>query len=138
MQQNLECLPFKSPRSDASMYAISDMMRVSLAQYVIVFIVTACFAVFVGQAAAYTALMTGLAYAVPSTLLALYLALPKILTAYKTGPYAVLVGEFVKILVMTALLGLVIKNYENLHWPALIVTIIAVANSYFIVLFKRN
>lgn len=41
------------------MYAISDMMRISLAQYVIVFLVTVVSAFFVGQDAAYTALMGG-------------------------------------------------------------------------------
>ena len=106
------------------MYAISDMMRISLAQYVIVFLVTVVSAFFVGQDAAYTALMAGLAYAVPTTLLALFLVLPKFLTAY--SPSAVL------------LLGLMVGYYENLHWPAFIFTIIAVANSYFIVLFKRH
>ena len=95
------------------MYAISDMMRISLAQYVIVFLVTVVSAFFVGQDAAYTALMAGLAY-------------------------AVLGGEFVKILVVVLLLGLMVGYYENLHWPAFIFTIIAVANSYFIVLFKRH
>ena len=120
------------------MYAISDMMRVSLAQYVIVFLVAAVFAFFVGQDAVCTSLMAGFAYAVPSTLLALYLALPKFVTAYRHGPYAVIVGGIVKILVVAILLGLIIKDYENLHWPAFIFTIIAVANSYFIVLFKRN
>ena len=51
---------------------------------------------------------------------------------------AVLGGEFVKILVVVLLLGLMVGYYENLHWPAFIFTIIAVANSYFIVLFKRH
>ena len=120
------------------MYAISDMMRVSLAQYVIVFLVAAVFAFFVGQDAVCTSLMAGLAYAVPSTLLALYLALPKFVTAYRHGPYAVIAGEIVKILVVVTLLGLTIRDYENLHWPAFIFTIVAVANSYFIVLFKKN
>lgn len=121
------------------MYAISDMMHTSLAQYVIVFVVSVIFAVFVGQDAAYTALMTGLAYAVPATLLVLYLALPKITAAsYKIGAHAVLYGEFIKIVVVLILLGLIVTYYENLHWPAFITSIIAVANSYFIVLFKRN
>ena len=110
------------------MYAISDMMRISLAQYVIVFLVTVVSAFFVGQDAAYTALMAGLAYAVPTTLLALFLVLPKFLTAYSPSAVAVLGGEFVKM----------VGYYENLHWPAFIFTIIAVANSYFIVLFKRH
>ena len=116
------------------MYAISDMMRISLAQYVIVFLVTVVSAFFVGQDAAYTALMAGLAYAVPT----LFLVLPKFLTAYSPSAVAVLGGEFVKILVVVLLLGLMVGYYENLHWPAFIFTIIAVANSYFIVLFKRH
>lgn len=120
------------------MYAISDMMRISLAQYVIVFLVTVVSAFFVGQDAAYTSLMAGLAYAVPTTLLVLYLALPKFVKAYRLGTFAVLVGECVKILTVMALLGLIVGYYENLHWPAFIFTIIAVANSYFIVLFKRH
>lgn len=119
------------------MYAISDMMRISLAQYVIVFLVTVVSAFFVGQDAAYTALFAGLAYAVPTTLLALFLVLPKFVTAYSPSAVAVLGGEFVKILVVL-LLGLMVGYYENLHWPAFIFTIIAVANSYFIVLFKRH
>ncbi|MFR6027929.1 MAG: ATP synthase subunit I [Sutterella wadsworthensis] len=119
------------------MYAISDMMRISLAQYVIVFLVTVVSAFFVGQDAAYTALMAGLAYAVPTTLLA-FLVLQKFLSAYSTSAVAVLGGEFVKILVVVLLLGLMVGYYENLHWPAFIFTIIAVANSYFIVLFKRH
>ena len=139
MKQNLKSSRFKSLSSDARMYAISDMMHTSLAQYVIVFVVSVIFAVFVGQDAAYTALMTGLAYAIPGTLLVLYLALPKIMTAwYKTGAHAVLYGEFIKIVVVLILLGLIVTNYENLHWPAFITSIIAVANSYFIVLFKRH
>ena len=115
------------------MYAISDMMRISLAQYVIVFLVTVVSAFFVGQDAAYTALMAGLAYAVPTTLLALFLVLPKFLTAYSPSAVAVLGGEFVKILVVVLLLGLMVGYYENLHWPDFIFTIIAVANSYFII-----
>ena len=90
------------------MYAISDMMRISLAQYVIVFLVTVVSAFFVGQDAAYTALMAGLAYAVPTTLLALFLVLPKFLTAYSPSAVAVLGGEFVKILVVVLLLGLMV------------------------------
>ncbi len=119
------------------MYAISDMMRISLAQYVIVFLVTVVSAFFVGQDAAYTSLMAGLAYAVPTTLLVLYLALPKFVKAYRLGTFAVLVGECVKILTVI-LFG---TNGWVLRKPSLtafIFTIIAVANSYFIVLFKRH
>ena len=105
------------------MYAISDMMRISLAQYVIVFLVTVVSAFFVGQDAAYT-------------LSLIHISEPT--RAYSPSAVAVLGGEFVKILVVVLLLGLMVGYYENLHWPAFIFTIIAVANSYFIVLFKRH
>lgn len=50
------------------MYAISDMMRVSLAQIVLTFLVGALFAVFVGQEAGLSALIGGGAYAFPTAL----------------------------------------------------------------------
>ena len=54
------------------MYVISDMMRVSLAQFVLTFLVAALFAVFVGQEAGVSALIGGIAYAFPTALFALY------------------------------------------------------------------
>lgn len=115
------------------MYAISDMMRVSLAQIVLTFLVGALFAVFVGQEAGLSALIGGGAYAFPTALLALYLVL-----AGRRTPGPVLVGEFVKILAVLLILGLSVRYYENLHWPGLILGIVVVVNANFIVLFKRN
>lgn len=120
------------------MYVVSDMMRVSLAQLVLVAIVTVIFAIFVGQDAAYSALIGGLAYAIPSGLLALYLVLMHQKSTIRPNPYRILIGEFLKIFMVLLILGLTVKYYENLYWPALIISIIVVANSYFIVLFKRN
>lgn len=121
------------------MHPISDMMRVSLAQLIVTALLVAGFAIFVGQAAAVTAFLVGLAYVVPTVLLAAYIFLTRrVATVYKDGVLSVLFGELVKLLVIIVLWVIIVRNYENLHWPAFITTIIAVANSYFIVLFKRN
>lgn len=120
------------------MYAISDMMRVSLAQFVLTALVSAGFAVFVGQDAALSALIGGGAYALPTACLVLYLVLAGRRASARFNPYRVLVGEFVKILTVLLILGLGVKYYENLYWPGLIFGIIAVVNANFIVLFKRN
>lgn len=120
------------------MYVVSDMMRVSLAQLVLVTIVTVIFAIFVGQDAAYSALIGGMAYALPSGLFVLYLVSFRYLNWFRLNSKHILIGEFLKIFMVLLILGLTVKYYENLYWPALIVSIIAVANSYFIVLFKRN
>lgn len=120
------------------MYAISDMMRISLAQYVIVFLVTVVSAFFVGQDAAYTALMAGLAYAVPTTLLALFLVLPKFLTGVQPKCCRSARRGVCQDPGCRASFGADGRVLRKSSWPAFIFTIIAVANSYFIVLFKRH
>ena len=70
------------------MYVISDMMRVSLAQFVLTFLVAALFAVFVGQEAGVSALIGGIAYAFPTALFALYLVTAGRRTSGRFSPYA--------------------------------------------------
>ena len=108
------------------MYVISDMMRVSLAQFVLTFLVAALFAVFVGQEAGVSALIGGIAYAFPTALFALYLVTAGRRTSGRFSPDRVLI------------LGLSVKYYENLYWPGWILGIVVVVNANFIVLFKRN
>lgn len=120
------------------MFVISDMMRVSFAQFVLVTLVTVIFAIFVGQDAAYSALIGGMAYAIPSGLFVLYLVLTRYVSLFRLNSKHILIGEFLKIFMVLLILGITVKYYENLYWPALITSIIVVANSYFIVLFKRN
>ncbi len=121
------------------MLVLSDLIRVSLTQYVVVLVTALGFALCVGQNAGLSALLGGLAYAVPSTVLALFLAMPRMIKrSYKASPYRVFFGEFVKILVVITLWAMVVGYYEALHWPAFIVSIIAVANSYFVILFKKH
>lgn len=122
----------------ARVFVISDMMRVSLAQFLLVGLVTFCCAVFVGLNGALSALFGGGAYALASTLLALFLVLAARKSTGPVNPYWLLVGEFVKIAFVLLALGLTVAYYESLHWPSLLISIIAAVNAYFIVLFKRN
>ena len=122
----------------SSMLSVSVIMRVLIAQYLIVFILCAGSAVFVGQDGVWTVLLTGAAYVVPSTLVSGFMALKRNGLRDRLGPWAVLIGEAVKILMVVILLGLVVGYYENLRWSLFIITLILVAYSYLLVLFKRN
>lgn len=121
------------------MHLISDVIRVSLTQYVVVLVVTLGFVCFVGQDAGVSALLGGLSYALPSSALALSLTLPKMIKRdYKSSAYRIFFGEFMKILSVILLWVLTVRYYETLHWPAFIFGVIAVVNSYFVILFKKH
>ncbi len=122
------------------MPVISDMMRVALAQYVVAFALTALSAVFMGRTGAASALMGGLGYAIPTTayigLLVLMRFVAKSVTIKAT---LLLFGEFVKILFVVLLLLLGVEIFgDSLNWPAFLISLIAVANSYFVLLFKKH
>ena len=116
------------------MLAVSDMMRVSLAQYAMTFFSVLVSVFFFGESGAWSAAIGGLAYAVPTTLLVAVLRLRK---GAKGGAYAVLVGEFVRILAFGAVLVLAARVYEDLHWPSVLIGSVSVVSSYFVILFKK-
>lgn len=117
------------------MLAVSDMMRVSLAQYALILFSVLVSACFFGSDGACSAMIAGMAYALPTTLLVAILRLRK---GTRGGwAYAVLVGEFVRILVFGAVLALTARVYEDLHWPSVLIGIVAVVSSYFVILFKK-
>lgn len=121
------------------MPAISDMMRVALAQYLIVVALAMLFAFVTGEQAAVSALIGGLAYAVPTTFFAGLLTAMRTLTRNATlNAVTLLLGEFVKILLVLLLMLLGAKYCEPLNWVAFLITLIAVANSYFIMLFRKQ
>ncbi len=112
---------FHSPDIVLRMHLISDVIRVSLTQYVVVLVVTLGFVCFVGQDAGVSALLGGLSYALPSSALALSLTLPKMIKRdYKPSAYRIFFGEFMKILSVILLWVLTVRYYETLHWPAFI------------------
>ena len=49
-----------------------------------------------------------------------------------------LLGEFVKIMCVILLLLLASRLYGELNWPAFLIALIAVVNSYFVLLLKKN
>lgn len=122
----------------SSMLAVSDIIRAFVAQVVIILLLSVCSAFFVGWDGVWTVVLTGAAYVVPTALVAVFILLKDNPLRRRLGPYAVLVGECVKILMVLIAMILIVGYYENLRWLWFIITLVAVANSYFIVLFKRN
>jgi ATP synthase protein I len=89
-----------------------------------------------GQAAGISALLGGLCYALPNALFALRLHLS---TKKPDGanPSIFFIGEFLKLVIIIALLAAVVKLYHELNWPAFLIGFIVVLKSYFILLFKK-
>lgn len=123
------------------MFALSDMMRVVLAQYVVTLIAALfCTAVF-GTDPGLSAFLGGFYYAAATTLHALCIVLlgvKKLGCGVGANVVTLLFGEFVKVLCVILLLFITAQLYANLNWPALIISLMAVANSYFILLFKKR
>lgn len=115
------------------------MMRVVLAQYVVAVLAALIGALFFNVDAGLSALLGGLSYAFMSTLLMLFLIMGrKMKISVGAGVMAMLLGEFVKILSVILLLLAVAQQYDALNWPAFLISLIAVVNSYFVLLFKKN
>jgi ATP synthase protein I len=110
------------------------MVRVVAAQFLTSMAVAACAWAIGGQRAAVSALLGGLACAVPNGLFALNLArVQRPLRHADAGAarargYAValLVGEFIKVALTIGLLVLIARTVRGVVWPALIVAIAAV------------
>lgn len=121
------------------MFALSDMMRVVLAQYVVTLIAALfCTAVF-GTDPGLSAFLGGFYYAAATTLHTLILlGVKKLGCGVGANVVTLLFGEFVKVLCVILLLFITAQLYANLNWPALIISLMAVANSYFILLFKKR
>lgn len=115
------------------------MMRVVLAQYVVAVLAALIGALIFNVDAGLSALLGGLSYAFMSTLLMLFLIVGrKMKISVGAGVMAMLLGEFVKILSVIVLLLVVAQQYDALNWPAFLISLIAVVNSYFVLLFKKK
>ena len=104
------------------MLAVSDMMRVSLAQYALTLFAALVSALFFGADGAASAMIA-------------VIVMRK--RRGNPGAYTVLVGEFVRILAFAAVIGIAVGVYEDLHWPAVLIGIVAAVSSYFVILFKK-
>lgn len=100
--------------------------------------IVAGLAAFWGLHAAASALLGGLACAVPSALFALRLSIE----ARRPGGASVhgfFIGEFAKLAATVGLLFLVGSTYHDLNWLALIIGFVAALKSYFLMFaFGRN
>jgi ATP synthase protein I len=112
------------------------MLRVVAVQFLTSLLVAAGAWMVGGLRAAVSSLLGGLACTLPNGLFALNLAwlgrLPQSRAAdggsrrAKSYALALLIGEFVKVVLTIGLLVLIASVYRNVVWPALIVAVIAV------------
>lgn len=112
------------------------MARVVFLQFLTTFVVAGLAWLVSGRMAAVSALLGGLACAVPNGLFALRLVLAG--RRGEASPVGFLLGEFVKVVATVALLALIAKAVKDLNWLAMIVAIIAVLNSYVLALTVKH
>ncbi|MDO5530443.1 ATP synthase subunit I [Sutterella sp.] len=121
------------------MLARSDMMRVVLAQYAITLVAALLGFVLLGKNAGLSALLGGLCYAVATTLLVITLiALRGLRLSPTIGALTTLLGEFVKVLFVILLMLLTARLFHELNWLVYLISLIAVMNGYFVLLFKKK
>lgn len=113
------------------------MARIVLIQFFTTLIVALAAGLISGGHAAISALLGGAACLVPNGLFALRLTM----ASRRPGganPLTFFVGEFVKLVATVLLLVLIAKTYTNLNWLAMLVSIIAVLNSYVLALIVKE
>lgn len=113
------------------------MSRIVLLQFLTTLTVALLAWMISGEPAAISALLGGGAVAVPNALFALRLAV----ASRRPGgadPLTFFVGEFFKLVATVLLLVLIAKTYQDLNWLALLVSIIAVLNSYVLALIVKD
>lgn len=113
------------------------MARIVLLQFFTTLIVALLAWLTSGVAAAASALLGGSAVLLPNALFALRLAL----ASRRPGganPLTFFVGEFIKLVVTVLLMVLIAKTYTDLNWLAMLISIIAVLNSYVLALIVKD
>lgn len=112
------------------------MLRVVLLQVLMTVIAGLVAGLIGGKHALISALLGGLCCVVPNGLFALRL----FIGAHKPGainPMTFFIGEFIKIALTIALLGMIVWLYRDLNWLALIAAFIVALKSYIILLFRH-
>ena len=112
------------------------MLRVVLLQFATTVLAGLIAGLLGGVHALISALLGGLCCVVPNGLFALRL----FINARKPGdvnPMTFFIGEFIKIALTIALLGVVVWLYPDLNWLALIAAFIVALKSYIILLFRH-
>ena len=112
------------------------MLRVVLLQVLMTVIACLVAGMLGGIHALISALLGGMCCVVPNGLFALRL----FIGAQKPGdinPMTFFIGEFIKIALTIALLGMIVWLYRDLNWLALIAAFIVALKSYIILLFRH-
>ncbi|MEG1832433.1 MAG: ATP synthase subunit I [Burkholderiaceae bacterium] len=113
------------------------MARIVFFQFLTTLVVAIAAWLISGVPAAISALLGGAACLLPNGLFALRLALASRQLG-GTNPMTFLVGEFVKLVVTVLLMALIATTYKDLNWLAMLVSIIAVLNSYVLALIVKD
>jgi ATP synthase protein I len=112
------------------------MFRLVLLQLATTVVVSVIAGLLGGLPALLSALLGGLCCVVPNGLFALRL----FANAQKPGaanPMSFFIGEFIKIALTVALLGVIAWLYRDLNWLALIAGFVVALKSYIILLFRH-
>jgi ATP synthase protein I len=110
------------------------MANAVFVQAAVAAIFAALAAVIGGRDAGMSALLGGVACVVPSGLFAWQLARDRKRPGGATV-HVFFIGEFTKLALTVLMLFVATRVYRNLDWPILIVSLIAVLNSYLVMLF---
>ena len=120
------------------MMGFFDIMRCSLAQYVLGFASALLFTLN-GVDSGLSALAGGMSYAVPSSVLALSLiGLSKSVKNKQGASVFVLFGEMLKIVLCICILWCVAANFKGLQWLPLLTSLAVVSFGSNFVLIKRK
>lgn len=114
-----------------------DLIRIVAWQYALVCVVVAVSWIFLGTVAGLSALGGGMCVAVPNSIFALNLIIGQMMKR-PMRPIGVIVGEFLKMIVICALFVAMAKIFPGLNWPAMLAGIIAAVFGQFALIFNKH
>ena len=114
-----------------------ELIRIVVWQYAFVCVVAAVAWLGWSLAAGLSALAGGLCVAVPNSIFALNLIISQ-MTRKPMRPSGVIVGEFLKMIVICCLFAAVAKFFSGLNWPAMLAGIIAAVFGQFGLIFNKH
>ncbi len=114
-----------------------ELIRIVAWQYVFVCVVAAVAWLGWGMVAGLSALGGGMCVAVPNSIFALNLILTQ-MARKPVRPTGVIVGEFLKMIVICALFVLMAKFFPGLNWPAMLAGIVAAVFGQFALVFSKH
>ena len=113
------------------------MFKVILLQVVATVVASVAGGLVNGSSGAISAALGGLACVLPNLLFALRL---KFVSARRGSSFAVnfLLGELFKLAAVFGLLFVIAKEYDDLHWPSLLIGLVLATQALFLAFWKKN